>query len=206
MEADRLVLGFDIGGTQVRVALGNQDRIIAQRATTWPSDLSPADEVRFVSDQALELQRAHPPDQPVQTAGVALAALVDRSGTVVSWPNRPRWRGLAFRSLLAERMSVPMVIEDDANAAALAEYTHSAGHGYRHVLVLMAGTGIGAGLILDGRLFRGRNGWVIEETLHANLRNTDVRRVALHRAELLDDVGLLGALALASQLVESPGE
>lgn len=307
MDADKLVLGFDIGGTQVRVALGNQDRIIAQCATTWPSDLSPADEVRFVADQALELQRAHLPDQPVQAVGVALAALVDRSGTVASWPNRPHWRGLAFRSLLAERLSVPTVIEDDANAAALAEYTHGAGRGYGHVLVLMAGTGIGAGLILDGRLFRGRNGWAgelghlvvqpdgplcacgqrgclqmlaagraleraalaqglsdvpaliaaashehpqaqaaimesgrwiglaaanvvnlldleavvigggllglgaawwsaIEETLYANLLNGDVRRVGLHRAELLDDVGLLGALALASQLTESARE
>lgn len=301
MAADELLLGFDIGGTQVRAALGSQDRMIAQQAASWPSSLAPAEEVRFVADLALDLQRSHAPHQPIQAVGVALAALVDGSGTVVSWPNRPGWRGLPFRELLAEHLPVPTVIEDDANAAALAEYARGAGRGYRHVLVLMAGTGIGAGLILDGRLFRGRSGWAgelghlvvqadgplcacghrgclqmvasgrtleraaidqgladvpaliaaahadrraqaaivdcgrwiglaaanvvnlldleavvigggllglgaawwsaIEETLHAHLLNVEARSVGLHRAELLDHVGLLGALTLAAQLV-----
>jgi len=57
---------------------------------------------------------------------------------------------------------MPVVIEDDANAAALAEWTYGAARGYQHVIVIMAGTGIGAGLILGGQLFRGNNGWAGE--------------------------------------------
>jgi glucokinase len=304
MATDRLVLGFDIGGTQVRAALGKRNQIVAQRAATWPRDRSPADEVEFVAELAFELHRQHTPDEPIQAAGVALAALVDRSGRVVHWPNKPGWRDLPFRSLLAERLGVPTVVEDDANTAALAEYTHGAGRGYRQVLVLMAGTGIGAGLILDGHLFRGRHGWAgelghvvmqpdgpectcghrgclqslasgraleriaaaqgladvpaliasanngelpartaiitcgrwiglatanlvnlldleaivigggllglgdlwwsaIEQTLHANMLNGAYASVALHRAALPDSAGLLGALTLATQRIES---
>ena len=76
--------------------------------------------------------------------GVSLAALVDERGTVVQWPNRPSWRGLAFKALLEKRLAVPVSIEDDANVAALAEATLGAGRDYRDVLVLMVGTGVGA--------------------------------------------------------------
>jgi glucokinase len=162
MGDEHMVVGLDIGGTNVRAALARAGQIVASAGEPWPANLAAADEVAFAADLALALIDRHSARGAVRAAGVALAALVDAAGTVVEWPNRPAWRGLAVRALLAARLALPVAIEDDANAAALAEWTFGAGQGYQHVLVIMAGTGIGAGLILNGQLFRGRHGWAGE--------------------------------------------
>lgn len=164
METDPTLLALDIGGTQVRAALVQGNQILTQQATTWPPGLSPEAEVNFVAEFPLNLLRR---DESaglgrVQAVGVALAALTDEDGNVVSWPNRPAWRGLPFRALLQAQFGLPVLVEGDANAAALAEWTFGAGRGYQHVLVMMVGTGVGAGLILNGSLFRGRHGWAGE--------------------------------------------
>jgi glucokinase len=155
---ETIVLGLDIGGTHVRAALAYGRQIIASRGDKWPTGLSPDEELDFVADLALGLAGK----ERVSAAGVAMAALLDKDGNVVEWPNRTSWRGVPFRRSLAQRLNLPLVVEDDCNAAALAEFTFGAARGYRDVLVMMVGTGVGAGLILDGALFRGRQGWAGE--------------------------------------------
>nr|QEO74835.1 ROK family protein [uncultured bacterium] len=136
--------------------------MVAQRSVSWEAERPASEEASYVADVALGLIKEHAGEGHLVAAGVSLAALVDAEGAVVKWPNRPAWRGLPVRSILEARLAVPVVIEDDANAAALAEATLGAGRDFRDVLVLMVGTGVGAGLILDGRLHRGRNGWAGE--------------------------------------------
>lgn len=162
MSDSALYLGFDIGGTNVRVALGRAAEIVASRTAVWPSGMAPAEEVAFVADLARALIDESGQGPMVRAAGVALAALTDRDGRVVDWPNRPAWRDLQFRTLLTERLTLPTIVEDDANAATLAEYALGAAQGFAHVVVITVGTGIGAGLILDGSLVRGRHGWAGE--------------------------------------------
>jgi glucokinase len=162
MHSPSRLIGLDIGGTHVRAALTTGTDIVAARTAAWPRGLSPDQEVRFVSDMALELIKDAAPGCAVSAAGVSLAALVDKDGTVVNWPNRPAWRGVAFRPLLEQRLRMPVVVEDDANAAALAECKLGAARECRHALAITAGTGIGGGIVLDGRLFRGANGWAGE--------------------------------------------
>jgi len=164
METGPTLLALDIGGTQIRAALVRGNEILTQQATTWPPDLSPTAEVNFVAEFPLNLLHRDESDSlgRVQGVGVALAALTDENGQVVSWPNRPAWRGLPFQALLQAHWGLPVTVEDDANAAALAEWAFGAGREYRHVLVMMVGTGVGAGLILNGSLFRGRHGWAGE--------------------------------------------
>jgi glucokinase len=156
-----LVLGFDIGGTNVRVAVGVEAEILAARSMAWPDALSPMEEIDFLADRAQALIDELGFERPI-AAGASLAALVDPNGTVVNWPNRAKWKGLAFRSLLQTKLQAPVAVEDDANAAALAEARFGAAIGYQHALVMTVGTGIGGGLILDGRLFRGPRGWAGE--------------------------------------------
>ncbi len=156
------VIGIDIGGTWIRVALADENRIIAREATLWPSGLTPTDEVRFIADLALTLSDRFGTTGSVLAVGVSLAAMVDVGGTVVSWPNRPQWKGLPFKSNLEARLGLPATVEDDANAAALAEWQFGAGRGYSYLMVIMAGTGIGCGLVLNGSLFRGQTGWAGE--------------------------------------------
>jgi glucokinase len=156
------VLALEIGGTHVRAALAKGDRIFASRVVRWPKALLPEGEVDFVAEVALALVREHNLKVPVAAAGVSAAALLDRTGTVVQWPNRPSWRGLRLRNLLHEHLEMQIVITDDANAAALAEAALGAGQEYQDLLVMTVGTGVGAGLILNKTLFSGRNGWAGE--------------------------------------------
>ena len=162
MKTEATVIGVDIGGTWIRVALADESRIIGTEATRWPSGLSPAEEVNFIADVALKFAGKWGKADSVLAAGVSLAALVDVGGTIVTWPNRPQWRALPFKTILETRLGVPIKIEDDANAAALAEWQFGAGRGYHYLMVIMAGTGVGCGLILNDSLFRGHTGWAGE--------------------------------------------
>ena len=160
MNASTLTLGLDIGGTNVRAALVDGSRIVASSASSWPDKLMPDDEVAFIADQVFALLQKS--GAGARAAGIALAALVNKDGMVVDWPNRRAWRGLRFRALLESKLDLPIVIEDDANAAAVAEWIYGAGRGHKNLLVMMAGTGVGAGVIVEGRLVRGANGWAGE--------------------------------------------
>jgi glucokinase len=163
MGSDDLLLGFDIGGTRIRTALAHGQQIVARQESTWPAHLSPVEEARFVAELALDLMARAAGSAPVRAAGVALAATTDTRGSVILWPNRPSWQGLAFRSLLEQWLQVPIAIEDDVNASALAEWAYGVGQiGYQHMLLMMVGTGVGAGLILNGQLFKGHHGWAGE--------------------------------------------
>lgn len=162
MKENGLVLGMDIGGTHVRAALASGTRIVAEASSKWPSSLTPGEDVDFIATMALELADRSGSGQKLLAAGISLAAMVNSNGKVIQWPNRPSWAGFDFKSLLETKIDAPVAIEDDANAAALAECVYGAGRGYDHVLVIMAGTGVGAGLILNGNLFRGKNGWAGE--------------------------------------------
>jgi glucokinase len=77
------------------------------------------------------------------------------TGTILSVPNLPGWLNIPITRILSERLGAPAFLENDANACAVAEWLYGAGKGSRHLCFLTCSTGIGAGLILDGRLFRG---------------------------------------------------
>lgn len=157
-----LVLGLDVGATRVRAAAARGFEVLVTHSAEWPSGLSPEAEADFVADTALRALREAGPGARACAAGAALAALTDEDGRVVAWPNRPSWAGLAIRPLLEARLGLPVRVEDDANAAALGEWRLGNGRGYASGLVMTVGSGVGAGLVLDGRLWRGRHGWAGE--------------------------------------------
>ncbi len=159
---ETVVIGIDIGGTWIRVALANESQIIATEATSWPGNLSPAAEIDFIAEFAQSLVSENRTANDVVAVGVSLAALVDDDGIVIAWPNRSNWRGLSFKNLLEARLGLPLIVEDDANAAALGEWRFGAGRGYQHLMVMSVGTGVGCGLILNHSLFRGKTGWAGE--------------------------------------------
>jgi len=88
--------------------------------------------------------------------GVACGGPLDsQTGTIYSPPNLPGWDGVPVKTLLAERFGLPTFVENDANAGALAEHRFGAARGARNVVYLTLGTGIGGGIIVEGRLYRG---------------------------------------------------
>ena len=95
----------------------------------------------------------------LEAVGVAAPGPIDfEQGIVVEAPNLPGWSNVPVAELVADMTGCPTVLENDANAAAWGEFTLGAGRGSRHLVYLTVSTGIGGGLVLDGRLYHGANG------------------------------------------------
>lgn len=154
MSGVRLALGVDVGGTKIAGGVvDDAGRVVdaVQRAT--PGDDPDATQAAIV-DVIDTLRSRH----DVLAVGVGAAAWIDsRSGALVFAPHIV-WRGVHLQEVLATHVEVPVVVENDANAAAWAEYRFGAGRGYRVLACVTLGTGIGGGLVIDGRLIRGGHG------------------------------------------------
>ena len=103
-------------------------------------------------------------DQP-SVAGIGICApgpLDPKTGIIINPPNLPCWRNFPLASEIAQHYGVPVVVDNDANAAALAEARWGSGRGYRNIFYATIGTGIGTGIIFDGHIYHGRTGGAAE--------------------------------------------
>jgi glucokinase len=153
-----LLLGIDIGGTKSAAVIGDTDGNVLARA----SALTPAESWQEAYAALLglvqEVCQSHgTPHSKVAAVGVSCGGPLDsRTGIVHAPPNLPKWVDVPLQSLLEADLGLPVHVENDANATAVAEHRWGAGQGCRDMAFLTMGTGIGAGLILDGLLYRGR--------------------------------------------------
>ncbi len=151
-----VVIGVDVGGTKVmaaEVAADGTVARVARRATPGRRV-----EVTLLEDALDQAVREVADGRDVAGVGLAAAGFVDAAGERVAFAPHLPWRGDAVRARLGERWGVPVLLDNDANCAALAESTHGAARGARDALVLTLGTGIGGAVIVGGALHRGRNG------------------------------------------------
>jgi glucokinase len=162
-EAPELLLGFDIGGTKTAYVLSDTEGLILSRHRA-PTALSgdPRSDVRHMAEEALGLlgrTRAEVganASGPLVAAGASVPGPFDpERGVLLHPPNMPGWEEVPVRDWLAEALGCPVGLENDANAAALAEWRFGAGQGHSNVVYLTMSTGVGGGLILDGRVHRG---------------------------------------------------
>lgn len=150
------VVGVDLGGTKLLAGAVDEGLRVQHRAHRVIAGLGQSELLDAVAAAVAEVASAGGHD-PL-AVGFGIPALIDRvRGMAVSCVHLPL-AGLAFGDLMAERLGLPCVIDNDANAAATAEHRHGAARGARHAVVLTIGTGIGGALILDGRLYRGAVG------------------------------------------------
>ena len=156
----RNILGIDIGGTKCAVTYGRCEG----------SDIEIADKVSFLTTTCPEtienlksgirqiMERNGLTSENTYSIGISCGGPLDsRTGVVMSPPNLPGWDNIPIVRILSEEFGVPAAIHNDANACALAEWTFGAGKGSRNMAFLTFGTGLGAGLILDGKLYSGTN-------------------------------------------------
>jgi len=155
-------LGVDIGGTTIKTGIVASDgAVVASSASGW-SGGQPAEAVELVARLAAALIRAHPSEEPT-ACGVGSAGLVDgRTGTVIASPNLPTWHDVKLADLIATSTNLPTLVDNDANAAAYAEYHIGAARGAASALMLTLGTGVGGGMVFGGRLYRGAHGFAGE--------------------------------------------
>lgn len=150
--------GFDIGGTKCAVSLGvPRDGIEIADKRVFPTPPCWRDALETMFSHAEDMLSAR--NEPLAACGFSCGGPLDaEAGLVLSPPNLPGWDRVPVTDLARERFRVPCFLENDANACALAEWRWGAGAGVRNMVFLTFGTGLGAGLILDGRLIRGANG------------------------------------------------
>ena len=161
MPDQHLLLGIDLGGTTFRVGvLGPEPRLIRVAERPTPTGRSPADLLEGVVKALFALlDEAGIDRKAIAGAGIAIPGSVDAvRGRSRFAPNLPGWRDVPVRDLLEEALGLPVVLDHDVRMATLAEYRLGVGRGTRTFACVTVGTGIGAGLVLDGALYRGAGG------------------------------------------------
>jgi glucokinase len=149
------VIGVDVGGTKILAGVVDRDGTVLVRRSR-PTPLESAEEL--VEALADEIGRLLAGDGAPAAVGVGVPSRVDqRTGEAVASTHVPL-AGIRLRDRLAARFGVPVVVDNDGTAAAIAEWALGAGRGTRDLVMLTLGTGIGGGLILDGRPYRGATG------------------------------------------------
>jgi glucokinase-like ROK family protein len=157
----RAVLGIDFGHSHVQVAVADlAHNVLAERIRDLDVN-NRAEEAIEVSAQMAEevLAEAGTGRADIVGVGIGIPGPVDRArGTVGSATILPGWIGIRIAAEMESRLGVPVEIENDANLGALAEFTWGSGRGCRNIAYIKAATGIGAGIVIDGRLVRGASG------------------------------------------------
>lgn len=148
-------LGVDIGGTKCAVIRGNSDGQVLAKLRFPTTNCSQTLEAILDAAERL-LAEGNARGEPVSAIGVSCGSPLDATaGLIQEPPNLPGWVDVPITRLLTERLGLPAYLCNDANACALAEWRFGAGRGTRNMIFLTFGTGMGAGLILDGHLYAG---------------------------------------------------
>ncbi len=158
----RYYWGIDIGGTKCAVSLGASDGdelVILKKTKLLNENKTPGEildslyrnAVQITSGQGLQLS-------DIAAAGISCGGPLDsRNGTILSPPNLPGWDEIRVTEFFESKTHIPARLQNDANACALAEWKFGAGKNTQNMVFLTFGTGLGAGIILNGRLYTGRN-------------------------------------------------
>jgi glucokinase len=153
-----LFVGVDIGGTKVAAGLVDADgEISAQTREPMISSSSAQEGLNAVLSAIARVM----PDGEVDVGGIGICApgpLDPKTGMILNPPNLPCWRNFPLAESVQKLHSVPVKVDNDANAAALAETRWGAARGYQNVFYATIGTGIGTGIVFDGKIYHGRTG------------------------------------------------
>jgi glucokinase len=149
-----LAIGIDIGGTKIAGALVNESGEILNDLKVPTPATDPDAIVDAVVHLVAELGAGH----EVLGVGVAAAGFIDADQAEIIYAPNLSWRNEPFKQKLQQKIELPILIENDANAAAWAEYRFGAGRGYKHMIMLTIGTGVGGAVIANSKMLRGGYG------------------------------------------------
>jgi glucokinase len=144
-------IGIDIGGTKIAGALVDAEGQIIKESRVP----SPAQDAEALVDAVVGLIEELSEGHQVLGAGIAAAGFIDALQSNIIYAPNINWRNEPFKARLEAKLSIPVIIENDANAAGWAEYRYGAGKGYQHMVMLTIGTGVGGAVIVDGKMLRG---------------------------------------------------
>lgn len=155
-----LRIGVDLGGTNVRAALISEDGTIL-RDMEEPTEATMGPE--YVIAKIIKLVKKVKGEEKVIGLGVGSPGPLDSTtGTILSPPNLPGWDRIPLAARLEEQLGLPVKVDNDANAAALAEALFGAGKGFESVYYITVSTGVGGGFVINGKVFAGADGYAGE--------------------------------------------
>jgi glucokinase len=163
--AKNIFVGVDVGGTKVAAGLVNaQGKILSSSRQPMVANGDAAAGLNSVASAIDALFVANPKAQEtIRGIGICAPGPLDpKTGVVINPPNLKCWRNFPLADEMARRYRVPVKVDNDGNAAALAEFLWGAGQGFKNVFYACIGTGIGTGIIFDGRVYHGRTGAAAE--------------------------------------------
>jgi glucokinase len=165
--AEQHFIGVDVGGTKVAAGLVSSTGKITHQVRVPMHAMDAAAGLAAVTsaiDSVRGAVNAHP-ESPGSISGIGICApgpLDPRTGIVINPPNLPGWRNFPLAGLVSKTYLLPVRVDNDGNAAALAEALWGAGRGYRNIFYATIGTGIGTGIVFDGSIYHGRTGAAAE--------------------------------------------
>jgi glucokinase len=156
MSKHNIIIGLDIGGSKIGIVAGTDDgTVLSRREIPTNSDAPFAETLPFIAKEIDELKKIY---GNIRAISVAIGGpLRIEEGYILCPPHLPGWHDLHLKKELEKYFAVPVYVEHDGNAGALAEWHFGAGQKTEHMIFLTAGTGLGAGIILNGKLHRGAN-------------------------------------------------
>jgi len=155
----RRVIGIDAGGTKLLGGVVDEGLVVHHRVhRLWRG--AGRQETLDIFVEAVDEARAAAPD--VRSVGFGIPSLVEWETGVSRWSNHLPLDDVPFRDLMSERLGLPVTVDNDGNVAMLAEHRAGAARGARHAVLMALGTGIGSGLLIDGRIYRGATGVGVE--------------------------------------------
>ncbi len=154
------VVGIDIGGTKLATVVADvSGEIISKVREPTQADKGPGYALQLLIDMVYRtIHQAELELKDILAIGVSCGGPLDtKTGIVYSPPNLPGWVAFPLKERLKNEFRIPVIIENDANACALAEYRFGGGRGYESVLYMTMSTGIGGGIVLNGQIYHGAN-------------------------------------------------
>jgi glucokinase len=149
-----LACGIDVGGTKILGGVVDEDGTIVEELRV-ESPATDADQIETAIEKLVnELKSRH----EIAAVGVGAAGYIDKARATVMFAPNIAWRDVPLKAELEARVGLPVVVENDANAAAWGEFQFGAGHDIDDLLLVTVGTGVGGGVVLDGELYRGAFG------------------------------------------------
>lgn len=149
-----LTIGVDVGGTKIAAGVVDEKGSIIEMVRRPTPAANASGTVDVLSDAVRELLTRH----DVEAVGIGAAGFVEESRSAVMFAPNLAWREEQVARQVEERTGKPVIVENDANAAAWAETKLGAGRDHDHVMLITIGTGIGAGVVINGQVYRGRWG------------------------------------------------
>lgn len=155
-------VGIDLGGTFIKFGLVGRDGSILKKGLKESGGEKGRGEVLLRMEEVIKETLSGTQLSEVKGIGIGTPGLVDNTGSVFLAPNLPNWDNIPLTEIFREKFGLPVKVENDVNTITWGEYLFGAGKGFRTIVCITLGTGLGGGMVVNGKLLRGGNYSAVE--------------------------------------------